>query len=368
MTTRTGTARAGVVPAEWLSGLGPVSSRRLLDGASFILVLATLAHWGDPDLVLDGLWVSLALGAFVHGLRMTVMRIAVVTCLVVADSAAEAAVYARPFEIDPLDVLEWPLMIVLSILIAVTADRVSTTARRYGALYRQASDRLITAHEDERASLARDLHDGVGQTLTAAVLTLDAADEAVSSGRDVPTARTAIRRARRLTVAALEEARNVATRLRPARIDELGLGPAIHDLAASAGIPVDVRFEPSLLPPGLLEPQRQIDAFRIVQEAVGNAARHSRAALVWIEAEVRDGEVGILIGDDGIGFDRSTTPAGLGLAGMKERAASLLARFDVRSQPGSGTTVELLIPLVAPWALRDRPGSSDATRRVPADG
>ena len=348
-------ATTGAVRTRWLAHDGPVSSRRMLDGATVVVVLAVLARWGDPDLVLDVLWVSLAVGAFLYGLRMTVVRIVIVTSLVVAGSAAEEVVYGRPIEIEPLDIAEWPLMIALSSLIALMADRVTSTARHYAGLYRQASDRLITAHEDERASLARDLHDGVGKTLTAAALTLDAAEAAVSAGRDPEAATHAIRHARRLMAGALEEARNVASRLRPARIDELGLGAAIRDLAASAGTEVGVRFPPSVLPPDLLEAQRQIDTYRIVQEAVGNAARHGRATRVWVDAEVAGDAIRIQVTDDGVGFDLSTTPAGLGLVGMRERAAILGARLEVRSQPGAGTSVELRVPILPRRAPADIP-------------
>src|SRR6476469_11039529 len=104
------------------------------------------------------------------------------------------------------------------------ADRVSRTARRYAGLYRQASDLLTTAQEDERARLARDLHDGVGQTLTAVVLTLDAAEASLRQARgaeeasivsNVSSAEAAVGRARDLSIAALDETRDVAAQLRP---------------------------------------------------------------------------------------------------------------------------------------------------------
>lgn len=360
MTTRTGPVGTGILRDGWLLGLGPTGVRRLLNVAVLALVIATLAGWGDPDLVVDVLWVTLAIGAFVFGLRLTIVRIGVVSVVVLGYSAVQMAVLDAEPEIELLD-LEWPLMVGLSILIAILADRVSTIARHYASLYRQASDRLVAAHEDERSSLARDLHDGVGQTLTAVVLTLDAAETALSVPVDGPpdaraeSAQVAVRRARGLTQAALEEARTVAARLRPSRIQELGLGAALRGLGDSAGIPVELRFEPGVLAPGLLTPEREIDAYRIVQEAVGNAARHSHAGHAWIEAEVEDGQVTIRVGDDGIGFDKATTTVGLGLVGMEERAGILHGRLDVRSVPGTGTVVELQIPIDAP-ATTDAPG------------
>ena len=353
LTTLRGSATGGPFGGRWLFGLGPVAVRRVLNALCLGLVLATLSGWGDTDLVLDVLWTTLAIGAFVFGLRKTVLRILLVTLVVLAASAVEWARFGQT-EVDLLDV-EWLMMIGLSILIAVMADRVSTTARRYAELYRQASDRLVTAHEEERASLARDLHDGVGQTLTAVALTLDAATDALTAEPDAQSASaiSAIRRARGLALAALDEARSVAAQLRPARLHELGLGAAVRDLAESAGVPVDVWFAPSILPPGLVEPEREIDAYRIIQEALGNASRHSRATHVWVDAEVRDGEISVQIGDNGIGFDVRITPIGMGLAGMEERAAILLGQVEVRSQPGAGTTVDLRFPVLTPQVSID---------------
>ena len=79
-------------------------------------------------------------------------------------------------------------MVVIAVLVAVMADRVAATSRRYAELYRLASDRLLTAQEDERKRLGRDLHDGVGQTLTAIVLTLDATESSLWAGEQAPSA------------------------------------------------------------------------------------------------------------------------------------------------------------------------------------
>ncbi len=357
MTTWSSSGRTGILRDGWLFGLGPTGVRRLLDVALAGLVVAILAQWGDPDLVLDVLWVALAVSAFVFGLRGAIARIVLVTVIVLGWIAVQNNLLGNVTEIDLLDP-EWPLMVGLSMLIAVLADRVSRIARHYAGLYRQASDRLVSAHEDERSSLARDLHDGVGQTLTAVVLTLDAAEAsltaATEAGSTEPT-EAIIRRARGLALAALEEARAVAAQLRPSRIQELGLGAALNGLAESAGIPVDVRFAPSILPPGLLHQEREIDAYRIVQEALSNAARHSHATDVWIDAIVDDGLLSITVGDQGDGFDLTTTPVGLGLVGMQERATILGGRLEVRSQPGAGTIVDLQMPIEAPTATSEPP-------------
>jgi signal transduction histidine kinase len=334
----------------WSLGLSLVAARRLLNVTTLVVVLALLLKIGDPEFLLDAIWLTLVISAFVFGLRATVIRIVGILILI-ASSAAVNIGFAAPMETELADLTEWPLLIVISTVVALMADRASRTARRYAGLYRQASDLLTTAQEDERARLARDLHDGVGQTLTAVILTLDAAEAGLRQAPDreggLPGSATesAITRARDLSLAALDEARDVAAQLRPPRIHEIGLGAAIENLAEAAGIPVEVRFAPSILPPGVIEPQRQIDAYRVIQEAVGNAARHGHVANAWIDADVQEGLVRITVGDDGPGFDQTSTPIGLGLAGMQERAAILLGQLDVRSEPGFGTTVELSMPL-----------------------
>jgi signal transduction histidine kinase len=187
--------------------------------------------------------------------------------------------------------------------------------------------------------------------LTAVVLTLDAAESDLQQPGAKPaatlaSAKGAVRRARELTVAALDEAREVAAQLRPPRIHEIGLGAAILDLADDVGIPVDVRFEPSLLPPGLIEAQRELDTFRVVQEALGNAARHSGATRLTIDAAIVDRSITIRVTDNGKGFDPAAPHAGLGLAGMHDRSAILLGNLAVESDPTTGTTVALTIPIL----------------------
>jgi hypothetical protein len=108
MTTGTGILNEDPVHSGWLFPVGPASIRRILNVTSALLVLATLAGWGDPDLVLDALWVLLAVGAFVFGLRMTIVRILVVTFIVVSVSLATAMIGGvPPAEIEPLE-LAWP--------------------------------------------------------------------------------------------------------------------------------------------------------------------------------------------------------------------------------------------------------------------
>jgi signal transduction histidine kinase len=325
--------------------LDPVVLRRIVDATCAVLAVALFLRLGDPELLLQALWLTVAIGAFLYGLRAALIRIVVATLVMLGYLGLSSAVGVPPTE-EQLEFTEWPLMVAIALIVAVLADRVSTSARRYASLYRQASERLVTAHEEERARLALDLHDGVGQTLTAVVLTLDAT-EAELRLRPAPsdTALDSVERARRLASAALGETRQVAAKLRPIRVHEIGLGAALRNLAESAGVGVELRFDPTLLPPGMLDPDLEIDLYRIVQEAIGNAARHSRARRIWIGGHVVDDVVRLMVGDDGVGFDEADREHGLGLDGMHERAAIHGGTVDVRSRRGTGTRVEIVIPL-----------------------
>ena len=214
-------------------------------------------------------------------------------------------------------------MAVIAVIVAVMADRVTNTGRRYATLYRAASDRLLTAQEDERKRLAADLHDGVGQTMTALALTLDAADATLArTGAPDAAGREGVRRAREMAGIALEDVRGVAFRLRPARLRETGLVAGLRELAASAGRPVEFSADASLVRPNLLDEDREVDTYRIVQEALGNATRHGQADRIRITIQRVDRMLRIEIVDDGVGFDTAIiSRRGLGLASMRDRAS-----------------------------------------------
>lgn len=331
-----------------LANLDPVLLRRLVDLTCAAFAVALFLRLGDPEILLQGLWLIVAIGAFLYGFRAALLRILVATVVMLGYLALSDAVGVPPTE-EQVEFTEWPLMVSIAVIVAVLADRVSTSARRYAGLYRKASERLVTAHEEERARLARDLHDGVGQTLTAVILTLDAA----ADWTDVPdptgadqrsTSLAGVRRARELAASALAETRQVAAQLRPTRVHEIGLGAALSNLARTAGVPVELRFAPTLLPPGFLEPELEIDVYRIVQEALGNAARHSKARRIWISGRIVDDTVRLEVADDGIGFTDSARDHGLGLDGMYERASIHGVIVEVTSRVGFGTRVDIIVP------------------------
>ena len=322
-----------------------VTLRRIVDLTCVVLALALFLGIGDAEMVIQALWLTVAIGAFTYGLRAALARIAIAACIMVAFLGIASA--AGLMLQDHLEFTEWPLMAIIAIIVAILADRLSTSARHYAALYRQASERLVTAHEVERGRLARDLHDGVGQTLTAVVLTLDAVENELQTiNGDAPVAgRESIKRARDLAATALAETRDVATQLRPNRVHETGLGAALRNLAGSAGVAVEMRLDPALLPAGSLDQDTEIDLYRIVQEAVGNAARHSQAKQIWIDGRIVDGTLRLVVGDDGVGFSPEDRDRGLGLDGMRERAEIHGGVVTIRSGLGHGTRVDIVMPM-----------------------
>lgn len=316
-----------------LQELGPHRLLVGLDALALALVVAAYAQLGPPELLFHGVFVVLTIDAFLYGRRVTFLRIG-------ASSIALLGYVALPsFEsgVDALDLTEWPLMFTIAILVAWMADRERTAVRRYAGLYRAARDRLVTAQEEERRRLSRNLHDGIGQTLTALTMSLDAA----TAGRP-HEASPHLDRARDLAVVALAEARSVAERIRPPRLEARGLASALHELALGCGLPVAINLDPAAA--AELPPAHVIEVFRIAQEAIGNAVRHARASAIAVELDRVHGALRLRIADDGIGFDADRA-GGLGLTGMRERTALMGARLRIGPGRSGGTVVTLVAPL-----------------------
>ena len=343
----------------------PRRTQVLLDVAFAVTAIAAFGQVWDPDVLFHVIWVILTIEAFLFGLRGTVIRtvIAILLLLLYFNMGTlrgpDAPVLAM------LDLAEWPLMVTIVGIMVILAERVAATSRTYAELYREASDRLVTAQEDERRRLGRDLHDGVGQTLTAVVLTLDAAEAQLWAGPHPPSAlgRSALRRAQELAGIALDESRDVAYRLRPDRFVENGLVAATRRLAASAGVPVTVEAEAGLTATNLLDPGMEVHVYRIVQEAMSNAIRHAHARQIEITFEQEGRILMVEIVDDGTGFDLPRqADRGLGLAGMRERAVILRGTLDIKTKPGTGTRIRLSVP------MREHASSVAAPNLVPLQG
>ncbi len=213
---------------------------------------------------------------------------------------------------------------------------------RLEAERRRTSSAALAAQEEERARVARDLHDEVNQSLTGLLLRLEAARRNAPPELAVELAET-----KALANRAMEELLALARQLRPTALDDLGLKAAlaghVNQLGRQTNLATSFAAEGEL---GDLPPEVQLVVYRVAQEALSNAARHSGAARVDVRLERRDGVVELTVGDDGRGFTFAEASRGLGLAGMRERA--LLVGGDVRieSRPNSGTRVHLRVPVL----------------------
>ncbi len=211
-------------------------------------------------------------------------------------------------------------------------------------------DSVITAQEEERKRIARELHDETGQALTGIIMSLEAAQEAL--GRDPEVARERLQKAGDLASQSIDGIRHLVVGLRPAVLDDLGLVPALRAYAESRllekGIQVDMKAT------GLkerLSPPVETCLFRVVQEAVTNIVRHSEAKHARIQLTRANGVVSLLVADDGKGFDLgglAGSPdqmAALGLAGMEERMSLIGGHLMIDSAPGRGTRVSATVEL-----------------------
>jgi two-component system sensor histidine kinase UhpB len=203
---------------------------------------------------------------------------------------------------------------------------------------RRSVERSLTAQEDERLRVAQELHDGIGQSLTALMLQIDRA----ARGAPEPL-QGELADAREAARALLGEVRDVAIRLRPEALDDLGLANALEALClrigAQSGLSVTLDVDPRL---PALSPEAELVIFRIAQEALTNTLRHagaSRAQLALAGGRNGDGAVTLVVRDDGRGLDGSD--AGAGIQGMHERALLLGGVCQLQSAPAGGTEVRL---------------------------
>ncbi len=211
-------------------------------------------------------------------------------------------------------------------------------------LRRRLLDDVLTAREHERRRLGRELHDELGQTLTSLAVQLAAIEEMARRGRDVIEAITELRGA---TEKATRDLSDLAHRLRPPAIEELGFVAALHELVADVSraqkLAIDVHVRG--LEDGILAEEMEAALYRMVQEALTNVVKHARAEHVSVLLDRRGGRVTLVVEDDGCGFDIGVdTGRGLGLAGIRERAAMLGGDAAVESRPGAGTTVRVTVP------------------------
>jgi PAS domain S-box-containing protein len=219
-------------------------------------------------------------------------------------------------------------------------EQLQTYAQRLEAL----SHRLMDVQESERRALARELHDEIGQLLTGLKLSLERSSRLAADG-----VRSALEEAQGLVKDLTGRVRDLSLRLRPTMLDDLGLLPALlwQFERYTTQTQVAVSFEQGPLP-GRFPPAVETAAYRIIQEALTNAARHAGVDDVVVRLWADDRSLGLQVEDHGAGFDpHAGGAAGTsgGLSGMQERARLLGGRLEVESAPGAGTRVTAELPL-----------------------
>jgi PAS domain S-box-containing protein len=233
--------------------------------------------------------------------------------------------------------------------IVKVAERIRSDESLKGGLerLRNLSRRVIGVLEGERAYLARELHDQIGQVLTAVKIKLQMLGRHIA----VPALNARLDDSVHIVDAAIDEVRRLARSLRPSQLDDLGLIAALRaHVAAQAELgKFHAQFSaPDELPP--LADDIEIAAFRIAQEALTNVLRHAHAGEVRVEIDTDGRDLTLLVRDDGVGFAResgseSAAGASLGLVSMEERAALAGGSVRIESAPGAGTEVRAVFPL-----------------------
>jgi signal transduction histidine kinase len=238
----------------------------------------------------------------------------------------------------------------ITVIHMATLERRSLTA---DAELRRLSGQIRMAQEQERRYLSRELHDQAGQMLTG--LRMELASISHDAGEEEFNTRVA--HAKGIVEQTLRVVRNIAMMLRPSMLDDLGLASAIgwlvREVKKSSGIDIQSQIDPAL---DALPDAECTCVYRVVQEALTNAARHSGARLIEVGLGINDGEITGSIADDGQGFDAAAMKrTGLGLVGMEERVRELGGSLAVVSSPGHGARVEFRLPRIEAAAVSPEP-------------
>jgi signal transduction histidine kinase len=227
---------------------------------------------------------------------------------------------------------------------AVELGRADGDRRERELLRRQLLDRVISAQEEERRRIARELHDSTSQSLTSLMVGLQTLESICDDSR----LHAYSRELRNVASEILDDVHRLAVQLRPAVLDDLGLPAALERLAKEwqqrHAIPLDVivHLGPERLPESI-----ETTLYRSIQEALTNVARHARAGSVSVLVERRPNDVVAVVEDDGQGFniDRAFGLGHLGLLGIRERAESLKGSLTIESSSKGGTSLFIRLPL-----------------------
>jgi signal transduction histidine kinase len=205
------------------------------------------------------------------------------------------------------------------------------------------SRRLVEVQEAERLSISRELHDEVGQTLGALLVDLGRLSNFIVPGDTL--VKDQIGRIKTSAESAVRSIRDMALLLRPPMLDDLGLIPALEWQARETSRRSDMEVEVHAGDiSARLPDQVKIGIYRLVQEALQNAATHAHAKNAKVSVRYDPQKVEVAISDDGVGF-RPERTRGMGILGMEERVRQLGGSFDLQSTPGKGTTVRAEFPI-----------------------
>lgn len=227
--------------------------------------------------------------------------------------------------------------------VATLAEAYNQMLERLESERRASAERAVRLQESERGRVARELHDQVGQSLTAMLLQVEAA---ARSAR--PEQRGDLEEVRHAAREALEDVRRIAMQLRPRVLDDLGLDSALVDLCRSAARAGDLTVRHHIdddLPP--LGSDRDLLIFRVAQESLTNVLRHAGAASVDVSLRRAADGVELTVEDDGRGIEDAEAAASGGIRGMRERALLADARLTAARGPKGGTRISVEVPIAS---------------------
>jgi len=241
---------------------------------------------------------------------------------------------------------------------ALARQHAARAAAKSAKNIRDLAGRLITAQEEERRRIARELHDGVNQDLAALSIALSAIADAPPDGPSIDR-REQVARLQARAMELAEAIRHLSHNLHPGVLQYAGLATALRshcrEFERDHELTVTYHADENL---GTIPSDVALCLYRVTQEALTNAARHARAEHVWVSLERQRDELVLLIGDDGCGFDLEATRArsGLGLISLDERVRLVGGRFAIHTKPQRGTEIHVVVPLPsseAPTARAD---------------
>jgi signal transduction histidine kinase len=300
-----------------------------------------------------------------RGLGLAMIAFSAVAHVAIGVLVAHGVLHLAAREVDPMLMRNWVRMALSTSLLAVLLANVIDYVIRHVEANARATTRVLAelqvayerlgklhgrleaAKEEERRFLAHELHDELGQSLTALKLRLQLGSQALAAPPNDGTPQ-----ALALIDQLIARVRRISVDLRPPLLDEVGLGPALRlyleGQAALSKVPIDLEVQD--VERARLAPDMEIACFRVVQESITNALRHAAAGHIQVRVIRTADHVSLAIHDDGRGFDPAAisgvdVAAHLGIVGMRERVRARAGLFRLTSRPGAGTDVEIDLPV-----------------------